>query len=337
MKISDIAKLSGVSKATVSRVLNNNPNVKNETRERIIKVIEKNNYYPNAIARNLSKQENNSIGVIIPDISNPFFSKVVDRISIEADKSGLSVLLCNSNENFEKQEKFIKALIEQRIKGIILFSTKDTYLKSSFLKHYIKEIPIVIVDRGLKLAVPEILMSNFESAYKAVKLFIENGHKEIAIITGPLSEKTAIDRLEGYKKCLLDNNITLKKENIFCGDFGVKSGYENGKEIFKNKKRTGVFISNNLMTIGFLKSARENKMKIPNDISIFSFEEIEWSEFLGLEISSCKIPFDELGRSTIDLLQRKISDKSFNEKVKVNLELVTNQKSSIKNLVKGGM
>ena len=95
MKISDIAELSGVSKATVSRVLNKNPNVKKETRERIMKIIEKHNYYPNAIARNLSKQENNSIGVIIPDISNPFFSKVVDRISSEADKRGLNVLLCN--------------------------------------------------------------------------------------------------------------------------------------------------------------------------------------------------------------------------------------------------
>ena len=104
MKITDIAKLSGVSKATVSRVLNNSPNVKEETREKIMKIIEKNNYYPNAIARNLSKRENNSIGVIIPDISNPFFAKIVDKISIEAEKKGLNVFLCNSGEEFKNQE-----------------------------------------------------------------------------------------------------------------------------------------------------------------------------------------------------------------------------------------
>ena len=335
MKISDIAELSGVSKATVSRVLNKNPNVKKETRERIMKIIEKHNYYPNAIARNLSKQENNSIGVIIPDISNPFFSKVVDRISSEADKRGLNVLLCNSNEDFDKQEKFIKALIEQRIKGIILLSTRDTYLKSDFLTQYISEIPIVIVDRGLEINIPEILMSNYESTYNAVKLFIEAGHKEIGIMTGPLTEKTAIDRLNGYKSCMRDNHLPIKEENIFYGDFGVNSGYENGKNILNNKKITGVFISNNLMTIGFLKSVREKKKVIPKDISIFSFEEIEWSDYLGLEISSYKIPFDELGSKSVDLLLKKISDKSFNEKVQINLKLVTKQKSSIKNLIKG--
>lgn len=334
--MSDIAKLSGVSKATVSRVLNKNPNVKKETRERVMKIIEKHSYYPNAIARNLSKQENNSIGVIIPDISNPFFSKVVDRISIVADKKELNVLLCNSNEDFEKQEKFIKALIEQRIKGIILFSTRDTYLKSDFLTQYISEIPIVIVDRGLKIDIPEIIMSNFESTYNAVKLFIDAGHREIGIMTGPLTERTAIDRLNGYKSCLEDNHIPIKEEYIFYGDFGVNSGYENGKKILNNKNITGVFISNNLMTIGFLKSAREKNKVIPSDISIFSFEEIEWSDYLGLEISSYKIPFDELGSKSVDSLQKKIADKSFNGKVQINLELVTKQKSSIKNLMKGG-
>jgi LacI family transcriptional regulator len=332
MKITDIAKLSGVSKATVSRVLNNSPNVKEETREKIMKIIEKNNYYPNAIARNLSKRENNSIGVIIPDISNPFFAKIVDKISIEAEKKGLNVLLCNSGEEFKNQEKFIKTLIEQRIKGIILISTRETYPKSDFLKEYMNEIPIIILDRGLKIELPSVLMPNFDLAYNATKLFIENGHREIAIITGPVTEKTAADRLEGYKKALLDNKLKVKKENIFYGDFNVESGYKMSKEILKNKKITGVFVSNNLMTIGLLKAMREAEYKVPEDISIFSFEEIEWGEYFGLEISAYKIPFELMGQKAVEVLFRKIEDRNYNKMIEVDLERVTNQKLSIKNL-----
>ena len=332
MKITDIAELSGVSKATVSRVLNNSPNVKEETREKIMKIIEKNNYYPNAIARNLSKRENNSIGVIIPDISNPFFAKIVDKISIEAEKKGLNVFLCNSGEEFKNQEKFIKTLIEQRIKGIILIATRETYPKSDFLKEYIKEIPVIILDRALKTDLPSVLMPNFELAYDATKLFIENGHKEIAIITGPLTEKTATDRLEGYKKAMLDNKLKVKKQNIFYGDFNVESGYEMSKEILKNKKITGVFISNNLMTIGLLKAARESGHRIPEDISVFSFEEIEWGEYFGLEISAYKIPFELMGQKAVEVLFRRIEDKTFNQKVEVELERAANQKLSIKNI-----
>ena len=223
-------------------------------------------------------------------------------------------------------------MIEQRIKGIILIATRETYPKSDFLKEYIKEIPVIILDRALKINLPSVLMPNFELAYDATKLFIENGHKEIAIITGPLTERTATDRLEGYKKALLDNKLKVKKENIFYGDFNVESGYRVSKEILKNKEVTGVFVSNNLMTIGLLKAARESGYRIPEDISIFSFEEIEWGEYFGLEISAYKIPYEIMGRKAVEILFRKIEDRNFNQKIEVDLERATNQKLSIKNL-----
>ena len=332
LKITDIAKLAGVSKATVSRVLNNNPNVKENTRVKIMGIIEKNNYYPNVIARNLSKQENNSIGVIMPDISNPFFSKVVDKISIEAEKQGLNVLLCNTNEEFSNQEKFIKTLIGQRIKGIILIATRDTYPKSKFLLEYENQIPIITVDRKLNIDIPGVFMPNFDLAYNATKLFIDNGHKEIAIITGPLTEKTAVDRLEGYKKALVESGLTVKKKYIFNGDFNVESGYKIAHKIFKNKDITGIFVSNNLMTIGLLKAAREVVYKIPKDISIFSFEEIEWSDYLGLEISAYKVPFEKIGEKAIELLFKKINNRAYKENILIDLTLVKNPKLSIKNI-----
>ena len=131
---------------------------------------------------------------------------------------------------------------------------------------------------------------------------------------------------------MLDNKLKVKKQNIFYGDFNVESGYEMSKEILKNKKITGVFVSNNLMTIGLLKAARESGHRIPEDISVFSFEEIEWGEYFGLEISAYKIPFELMGQKAVEVLFRRIEDKTFNQKVEVDLERAANQKLSIKNI-----
>ena len=334
MKISDIAKLAGVSKATVSRVLNNKLDVNKETREKILRIIEKNNYYPNTIARNLSKNENNSVGVIIPDIANPFFSKIVESISNRADIENFNILLCNSNENFEKQEKFIKTLIGQRIKGIILFSTKDTYNKSAFLEQYIKKIPVILVDRELNIDTAGVYMSNYKSACEAVTLSIKNGHKNIAIITGPLSEKNSCERLRGYKEAFLKNSMKINEEYIYEGDFKVDSGYLNAEKIYKNKKITSVFISNNLMALGFLKFAYEKGWKIPDEISIFSFEKMEIIDYLNIKISSYEVPFNKIGEIAMDLLVKKIQMPKLNESKIIDLKLGNNKLDSIKRLSK---
>lgn len=332
MKISDIAGLAGVSKATVSRVLNNKPDVNSKTREKILNIIKENNYYPNTIARNLSKNESNSVGVIIPDIANPFFSKIVEGISNKADSENLSILLCNSNEDFEKQEKFIKTLIGQRIKGIILFSTKDTYDKSSFLEQYIKKVPFILVDRELAVDTAGVFMSNYKSAYNAVKLSVVNGHKDIAIITGPLSEKNSCERLRGYKDILLENNIAVNEEYIFEGDFKIDSGYKNAEKIYKNKKITSVFISNNLMALGFIKFAYEKNWKIPDEISIFSFEKIEIIDYLNIIISSYEIPFNKIGETAVSLLVEKIQTPALNKQKIISLNLDSNKFASIRKI-----
>ena len=336
MKISDIAKMADVSKATVSRVLNNNPNVREDTRKKILEIIEENNYYPNAIARNLSKMENNAIGLIVPDIGNPFFAKIVDQITLIAEKKGLNVVLCNTNEDFDRQEKSIKTLIEQRIKGILIVVTGSTYIRSEFLIPYMKQVPIVALDRALNIEIPGVYISNYESAYNATKLFIKNGHKNIAIITGPLSEKTAIERFEGYKQALLDNKIEVKNEMIFLGNFKTDTGYRNAFKIFDSKDITGVFISNNQMALGFLKAAYEKKCNIPEDISVFSFEEIDFLDYLGIKISAYEVPFDEIGEKSLDTLLELFGKKETSKEIRIDLRLSEVGEFSIKNIIKDG-
>lgn len=256
----------------------------------------------------------------------------MEGISNRADVENLNILLCNSNENFEKQEKFIKTLIGQRIKGIILFSTKDTYNRSDFLEQYVKEIPFILVDRELSLDTAGVYISNYKSAYNAVKLCIDRGHREIAIITGPLSEKNSCERLRGYKDALLESNIAVNEEYIYEGDFKTDSGYKNAKKIYKNKKITSVFISNNLMALGFIKFAYEKGWKIPDEISIFSFEKIEIIDYLNVEISSYEIPFNKIGEIAVSLLMEKIQIPELNKSEIIDLKLWKSQLSSIKRL-----
>ena len=162
MKIQDIARLANVSVATVSRVINNNDNVREETKERINRIIKENNYYPNVIARNLSKNENNTIGIIIPDIKNLYFASIMDGIVNEANRRNLNIILGCSNENFELQEKYIELFIEQRVKGIIIAVTQNSYDKIDFFNHTSSKIPLVLIDRKIDKQMPGVFFENFQ-------------------------------------------------------------------------------------------------------------------------------------------------------------------------------
>ena len=233
MKIQDIARLANVSVATVSRVINNNDNVREETKERINRIIKENNYYPNVIARNLSKNENNTIGIIIPDIKNLYFASIMDGIVNEANRRNLNIILGCSNENFELQEKYIELFIEQRVKGIIIAVTQNSYDKIDFFDQTSSKIPLVLIDRKIDKQMPGVFFENFHSVYRVIEKFIKYGKKKIGFLAGPQTISTAKERLEGYKKALKDNGIKYDKKLVLYGDFTLESGYNLGKEILK--------------------------------------------------------------------------------------------------------
>lgn len=239
MKMSDIAEKAGVSIATVSRVINEDKNVKDSTREKILKIIEEYDYTPSAIARNLSRKDNNTIGVVVPDISNPYFSEMVEGISEVIDKENLNILIYNTNDKIEKEQKSLQMLLEQRIKGLVITVTSESYEKGkNYLDKFVKEkIPVVLADRDIKYSSMDcVFIDNIGGAYKGVSVLIENDHKDIAIITGPLKSKPGRDRLRGYRNALSENGIEVIDENIYEGDFQMESGYKLGKEILNRKK-----------------------------------------------------------------------------------------------------
>ncbi|WP_372714302.1 LacI family DNA-binding transcriptional regulator [Ilyobacter sp.] len=334
MKMSDIAKKSGVSIATVSRVINEDKNVKDSTREKVLKIIEEYDYTPSAIARNLSKKDNNTIGVVVPDISNPYFSEMVEGISEVIDRENLNILIYNTNDKIQKEQKSLQMLLEQRIKGLIITVTSESYEKGKiYLDKFLKSnIPVVLSDRDIKDSSMDcVFIDNIGGAYKGVSLLVENKHKDIAIITGPLKSKPGRDRLKGYKNALSEKEIEITEENIYEGDFQMESGYLLGKEILKRKKRpTAVFVSNNQMTLGFFKAMNEMKLSTPKDIAVLSFDRVELLDIFDINLTTVSASVRELGVKSAEILLERMKNRDKDISQKTILQTTLDVKGSEK-------
>ena len=317
MRIQDIARLANVSVATVSRVINNNNNVKEETKERINQIIKENNYCPNIIARNLSKNENNTVGVIVPDIKNLYFASIMDGIVDEANNRNLNIILGCSNENFKLQKKYIELFIEQRVKGIIIAVTQNSYDKINFFEQISSKIPLVLIDRKIDKQMPGVFFENFYSSYGVIEKFIKHGKKKIGFLAGPQTISTAKERLDGYKKALKDNGIKYDKKLVLYGDFTLESGYNLGKEILK-REINAIYISNNSMTLGFLKALKELNIN-SESMEIATFEDNEIIRFIDEKIVSYDIPFSELSKKSIEILESLLKNDTSDTTVEINL------------------
>lgn len=320
--ICDIAKKAGVSLATVSRVLNNSGYVKHETRERILKIINELDYTPSAIARSLSKNKTNTIGVVVPDINNPYFGEIIKGISIIADKNNLNIILFDTDEDIQKEIKALKVLKEQRIEGVIITPTSA---ENEFNSEYLNSLqnlgtPVVLVSGEVKCSdLSGVFVDNIKGAYEAVNVLVKQGHKNIGIITGRLESKPARDRLIGYKKALLENGLPVKEEYIYYGDYRQDSSYNIVKSIINSKdKPTALFISNNLMTLGCIKALMEEGLKVPDDISIISFDKVDILNALGMNISFLDDSTINLGSTAMEMLLENL-----NSNKKANVKRIT--------------
>ncbi|GKX28254.1 LacI family transcriptional regulator [Vallitalea longa] len=312
--ISDIAKKSKVSVATVSRVLNDSDKVKEQTKEKVLKAIKELNYAPSDIARSLSRNITNTIGVVVPDINNPFFGQVIKGISSVTDKNDLYMLLCDTDENEQKEMKFIEMLKRQRIRGLIITPTADN---DKFNAKYLSilenlNVPVVLLDRDVKYSKFDgVFLDSISGTYDAIECFIKEGHRKIAIISGPLSSKPGRDRLRGYKKSLSMNGIEIDERYIFYGDFKLKSGYELTKQILKmDDPPTAIFVSNNMMNLGCIKALTEANVKIPEDMALIGFDEIELLSIMNMYISVVSRPTAQMGEVAMQILLDRLNEKN---------------------------
>lgn len=312
--INDIAERCGVSRATVSRVLNDSGYVSQETKEKILSVIKELNYSPSAIARSLSTSKTNTIGVVVPTINNPFFGEVIKGITEVADENDLNIILCDADESMEKEIKALKMLKEQRIQGILIAPTSS---EDNINTEYIRTIeslgvPVVWVDGHVEnINFHGVFVENIKGTYDGIEAFIKAGHKDIAIITGRMNSKPARERLYGYKKALAMNNIPVREEYIFYGNYQQESGYKLTKEILNlNPRPTAIFSCSNFMTLGCIQALYEENISIPKDISIIGFDKIDILNTVGMKLSFVTGPSTELGRESMRMLLDVINDKN---------------------------
>ena len=230
MTINDIARMAGVSKTTVSRVLNNTGYVNQETRDNISRIIEETNYFPSATAVNLSKRESTTIGVVVPEIDNSFFAEILQGITEVCDKNDLSMLCCDTQNNAEKEARALRMLSQQRVRGVIItpaITYTDPQASRTFKKLLSSlNVPVVMVDRELEGAQWDgVYYENFQSAYQATVELIKSGHRRIGILTGDLQLKLGQDRFKGFLQAMEDHDLPVAEKDILRGDFTTDTAY----------------------------------------------------------------------------------------------------------------
>ncbi|ACI18412.1 LacI family DNA-binding transcriptional regulator [Dictyoglomus thermophilum] len=304
----DVARLAGVSISTVSHVINKTRYVEPETREKVYQAIKTLGYRPNILASSLRKRVTNTIGLIISNITNLFYPEVVRGVEDLLAKYNYNLILCNSDEDVEKEKNYIEVLFSRRVDGLIITPSKSSETRENLDLFREKNIPVVLVDRKIEgLEEDVVLADNIEGTYEAISYLISLGHKRIGIITGPLDTTTGCERLEGYLKALEDKGIKKDDNLIYEGDFKKEGGYKGVEALLNiNNPPTAIFTSNNLMALGALKKITELGLKIPQDLSLISFDDMDWFPYFSPPLTAVYQPAYELGETAVKLLFERL-------------------------------
>lgn len=293
-------------------MLNGKKDVSSITRKRIEKKIKKLGYNPSGIARGLVLQKTNTIGLIIPDVSNPFFPEVIKGIEKKCKDIGYSLILYDTDNDIKEEEKAINLLRSKQVDGIILSLSQKN--KNILKKLEEKNYPIVQIDRKIKNSkYPAVIINNEKSAYTATNYLIKQGHTKIGHITGNLNTETANNRLNGFKKAMKQNNLSLNKKWILEGDYSKDSGSNNMRKIIDLKDRpTALFIANDLMAFGAYETIYKCNYNIPNDFSIIGHDNINITSFVRPMLTTMDQPKFLLGQIAVQKLENIIEKKEDN-------------------------
>jgi LacI family transcriptional regulator len=303
----DVAKQAGVSTSTVSRVMNHDPRISPETRDRVVKCIEDTGYRVNQIARSLKTNRSYTIGFLCPELSNDFFMKIAEGIEMELGKYGYSMVVCSSNGTIQGEEERIRLLYEKCIDGLIVIPATNSGSHYQWIKDL--RIPVVLADRLAEgFSADAVLVDNFNGTYLAIEDRIRQGERRIGYIGGDLALTNARERDDGYRKALESYSIQIDDSIIKYGDFHTESGYSKMKELMQQENPPGcVFIANRYMHVGATKYLIENTAPSEKAVSIVSFDDLELVSSLGF----CKVvvrqPTLEIGITAAKLLYDRVN------------------------------
>lgn len=330
MNINDIAKLAEVGVGTVSRVINNQPGVKDETREKVMDVIRENNYVPNSSARNLKRVKSNTIGVFVRGVFNPFFSEMIDIISKVITENGYSMILRHSDyANGESGE--IMSLLsfqkEIKLRGIIYLGCNIREIDEDTFKDI--SVPLVLAssnwthNKNIR-NFSSIGIKQGEAALKGIKYLINNGHKNIAIIMGAKDyDGVGIERLLGYKEALKESKMLLREEYIVYGEYTAKGAYEETRKLIKNNKEIdGIFCISDIMATGCVRGLIDEGIKVGKEVSVLGFDGMDIAEFYNPSITTISQPRKEMAEKSINTLMDLIKEKDEHKHILLDTDLI---------------
>ncbi len=313
IRLKDIAKLANVSETTVSLVLNDKPcRVSAEKKAEIRELAKQLNYIPNMMATALAKKKSKIIGIIVPDIENPFFSTLSKAISQELYQQNYFTILENSNNHFEMELALIDQLVNLGVDGLFIsLSTESyTYRKEMVAKLSDLPIPFVLLDRTYKkLVADQISFDNQLGGQLATDALLQKGHREIGFIMDNQQLENIEERLNGYKKALNESQFSALKPHIFQTPFSFEGGYQIAEKVFKQREITAVVVANDMLLFGFLKRASELSIRIPEKISVVGYDYSLFSKMYPIAITSVVQNIEELAKAACKLLHKRLSQK----------------------------
>jgi LacI family transcriptional regulator len=306
----DVSQEAGVSLMTVSRVINGKDDVSEDTRIKVMQVIEKLNFRPSSIARGLVTQRTGTLGVVVPDISNPFFASLVRSAEEEAYAKNYSVFLGNTNEEQDREIAVLQLLEDNQVDGLILCSSRlDDEIISVSLGHFPSVVLVFRDNIGPNVGV--VTLDDVRGGQLAVEHLINSGHRNIGLISGPARSLSTKGRLEGYKKALLAAGIPLNQEWIRNCHPTIEAGQERTIELLKSKPEiTALFCHNDLIAVGALQACFQLGLSVPHDVAIIGYDDINLAALVTPTLTTIHSPIVEIGARALQMLLEQMSDTS---------------------------
>ncbi len=314
--IKDVARLAGVSTTTVSHVINKTRFVAEATQEKVMQAVDELNYAPSAVARSLKCNSTRTIGMLVTQSTNLFFSEVIDGVESYCYRQGYTLILCNTGGIYEKQRDYIRMLAEKRVDGILVMCSDLTEELREMLDRH-KDIPKVVMDWGPESSQADKIIDNSEEGgYLATKFLIDNGHTDIACLSGHFEKAACAERINGYRRAMNQADIAVNEEWILEGNFECDTAVIAADKIVAMEKRpTAVFCFNDTMALGLISRLQQKGVRVPDDVSVIGYDNIELAEYFSPPLTTVHQPKRRVGKNAFEILLERIKDKEHEKRV----------------------
>lgn len=332
--IYDIAREAGVSIATVSKVINGKGKISEDRRKEITAIMDRLNYQPSVIASALTGKHTFTLGLLIPDISNPFFAEVARAVEDRGHQLGYSVIICSTDNKDERVERYISLLKQKRVDGVIIGTGIDN---KEILRKVSTSLPVVVIGREVA-AVPvhTVVADDWFGGTMAAEHLLELGHRNMAVLSENILISSSRERIRGFKETLEEAGLSLQSENILICNYRMEDAKRLAAELLKRSDcPTALFCCNDLLAVGALQAAKEAGIRVPEELSIVSFDNTILAQVTDPQLTSIAQPMEQLGAAAVDLLLKEFEhQQEIKQRITLQTELIVRKSTSTMNVVK---